>query len=125
MVSKTNSLSLSKISAEMRTYHILTKQQAKDLQQKIGIVFRDFTILEWALVHRSYLNENKSIDQKHNERLEFLGDAVLEFIVTDRLFRLFPNKSEEVLTSYRAALVQMSQLADIADMHSIFKSSKY
>lgn len=121
MASKRNTLSLSSISAEMPSNRILTKQQIKDFQQKMGIVFRDFHLLEWAFVHRSYLNESKGTDQRHNERLEFLGDAVLEFIVTDRLFRLFPDKPEGVLTSYRAALVQTSRLTDIANNLGLYE----
>lgn len=107
--------------AKTRACRILTKQQITILQQRIGIVFRDPKLLEWALTHRSYLNENKGIDQEHNERLEFLGDAVLELAVTDRLFRLFPDKPEGTLTSYRTALVNTSQLSGIADELGLYE----
>lgn len=121
MTNKRNSLSLSSVSKPARISRILTKQQITTLQQRIGVIFRNPRLLEWAFVHRSYLNEHKGIDQEHNERLEFLGDAVLEFMVTDRLFRSFPDKPEEMLTSYRAALVNTSRLADIADTLGLYE----
>ncbi|MBI1956863.1 MAG: ribonuclease III, partial [Candidatus Niyogibacteria bacterium] len=67
-----------------------------------------------ALTHRSYINENPSWPYPHNERLEFLGDAVLELVVTDHLFRSFPDKPEGDLTSIRAALVNASMLSAVA-----------
>lgn len=67
-----------------------------------------------ALTHRSYINENPSFRLGHNERFEFLGDAVLELIVTEALFAKFPDKSEGELTSFRAALVNANMLSDIA-----------
>lgn len=82
------------------------------LEQKIGITFKDKSMLDHAFVHRSYLNEND--DKESNERLEFLGDAVLELVVTDHLFRTFPALDEGVLTSYRSAIVRGSNLALIA-----------
>lgn len=121
MANKRNSLSLSSTSKPARISRILTKQQVLALQQKIGIVFRDAKLLEWAFVHCSYLNEHKGIDQEHNERLEFLGDAVLEFMVTDRLFRSFPDKPEGMLTLCRMALVNTSRLADIADTLGLYE----
>jgi ribonuclease III len=72
------------------------------------------TLLEEALTHRSYLNENKR-SQAHNERLEFLGDAVLELAVSEYLFEQFPDKNEGDLTAYRAALVRTTSLSTIAD----------
>jgi len=91
----------------------LTKLQ--ELQTKIGIQFNDQTTLKKALIHRSYLNENKDSDLSHNERLEFLGDAVLELIITEVLFHTYPKKTEGDLTSYRAATVKTSSLAESAN----------
>ena len=74
-------------------------------EESIGIVFKDKDLLKQAFIHRSYLNENPKIKMSHNERLEFLGDAVLELVVTDYLFKKYPDKAEGDLTSYRASLV--------------------
>ncbi|PIU98453.1 ribonuclease III [Candidatus Wolfebacteria bacterium CG03_land_8_20_14_0_80_40_12] len=76
-----------------------------DLEKKLGLVFKNKALLKEALTHRSYLNENPSCGKFHNERLEFLGDAVLELVVTEYLFSRFPVHSEGQLTSLRAALV--------------------
>ena len=81
---------------------------------KLGIAFRDPGILAEALTHRSYLNEHREYAGAHNERLEFLGDAVLELSVTDFLFKKFPAKPEGELTAYRAALVNTVSLAESA-----------
>lgn len=81
---------------------------------RLGITFHNLDILEEALTHRSYLNENKSA-RSHNERLEFLGDAVLELIVTRFLYDRFPTKPEGELTAFRAALVNTYSLADTAE----------
>lgn len=82
--------------------------------EKINIQFNDLSLLKRACTHRSYLNENKSAGLEHNERLEFLGDAVLELVVTSFLFKKFPNKNEGDLTSYRSALVNTNSLAKVA-----------
>lgn len=71
-------------------------------------------LLREALTHRSYINELKDPSIRHNERLEFIGDAVLELVVTDFLFKKYPDHSEGVLTSYRAALVKTDSLAEEA-----------
>lgn len=68
-----------------------------------------------AFVHRSYLNENKTSVLEHNERLEFLGDAVLELVVTEYLFKKFTDKPEGELTAYRSALVNANTLASVAE----------
>ncbi len=81
--------------------------------KKIGIKFNNLNLLREALTHRSYLNENKKAKWHHNERLEFLGDAVLELVVTDFLFHNYNNPEGE-LTSWRAALVKGSTLAKIS-----------
>ncbi len=83
-------------------------------EQKIGITFNDKTLLTQAFIHRSYLNEHREIKLDHNERLEFLGDAVLELIITDHLYKSYPEETEGALTSYRAALVNAVTLGELA-----------
>ncbi|MEK7179482.1 MAG: ribonuclease III [Patescibacteria group bacterium] len=82
--------------------------------KKLGASFNNLDLLVEALTHRSYLNEHREYVGSHNERLEFLGDAVLELAVTDFLFKKFPAKPEGELTSYRAALVNTVSLAECA-----------
>ena len=84
------------------------------LEQKLGVIFKNKNLLKEALTHRSYLNENPSWPLPHNERLEFLGDAVLELAVTEILFSRYPASPEGELTSIRSALVNYQMLADIA-----------
>lgn len=83
-------------------------------ENRIGVSFKDKELLEVAFTHRSYVNEHKTGKREHNERLEFLGDAVLELITTDFLYRRYPDKAEGDMTSYRAGLVNASTLATIA-----------
>lgn len=83
-------------------------------EKKSGIVFKNKTLLRQAFTHRSYINENKGLKLEHNERLEFLGDAVLELVVTDFLFAKYPGKDEGVLTTYRSALVNAITLSEVA-----------
>ncbi len=83
-------------------------------ENKININFHDKGLLEQAFVHRSYINENKSSGLQHNERLEFLGDAVLELVITDFLYKQYPEKDEGSLTAYRSALVNADTCAGIA-----------
>ena len=78
------------------------------------ITFKNQDLLLQALTHRSYLNENPAFGLGHNERLEFLGDAVLELIVTEKLYAEFPDKPEGELTSFRAALVNSNMLSEMA-----------
>lgn len=85
-----------------------------EFENKTGIEFKNKDFLKEAFTHRSYLNENPSWDNPHNERLEFLGDAVIELIVTEELFRKFPEKPEGELTSFRAALVNANMLSETA-----------
>lgn len=85
------------------------------LALKIAISFNDINILKQACTHRSFLNENRSAGLLHNERLEFLGDAVLELAVTNYLFKKFPNKDEGEMTSYRSALVNTNSLSKVAN----------
>ncbi len=84
------------------------------LQDALGIHFKDTRLLEQSLVHTSYLNENPKFHLYHNERLEFLGDAVLELAVTEYLFQKYPQKSEGELTNWRAALVNAKMLTQVA-----------
>ncbi|MCK4799449.1 ribonuclease III [Candidatus Parcubacteria bacterium] len=83
------------------------------LEKKIEIKFKDRNLLRQSLVHRSYLNEHKDFELDHNERLEFLGDAVLELVTTEFLYNNFANPEGE-LTNFRAALVNRKMLAIIS-----------
>ncbi|HQU07490.1 MAG: ribonuclease III [Parcubacteria group bacterium 21-54-25] len=83
--------------------------------KQLGLSFDHIDLFVEALTHRSYLNENRSVVHSHNERLEFLGDAVLELVVTHFLFMKFPEKPEGELTAYRAALVNTQSLASSAE----------
>ena len=85
------------------------------LEKKLGIEFKNKDLLKEALTHRSYLNENPSWKLPHNERLEFLGDAVLELAVTENLFNQFPQHPEGQLTSLRAALVNYQMMSEVAN----------
>ena len=84
------------------------------LMERLGVTFTQESLLRQALVHRSYLNEHRSFPLEHNERLEFLGDAVLELIVTDFLYRTYPNPEGE-LTNWRSALVNATMLSKHAN----------
>jgi len=83
-------------------------------EKKLGLKFKNKDLLIQAFVHRSYLNENPDFYLSHNERLEFLGDAVLELVVTEYLYSQYPDKSEGKLTNWRAALVNSKILARLA-----------
>jgi ribonuclease-3 len=83
----------------------------EELTKELNIKFNDISLLERALTHRSYLNENRDID-KNNERLEFLGDAVLELIISKHLYENYPNHPEGDLTSFRSAIVRTESLAE-------------
>lgn len=85
----------------------------KKLEEQIGIKFKDYHLLRNAFVHRSYLNEHRDSQYESNERLEFLGDAVLELVVTEYLYSNYPNPEGE-LTNWRSALVKGEMLAKIA-----------
>ena len=86
----------------------------EEIQQVLGVSFNKISLLEQSLVHRSYLNENPDCSLSSNERLEFLGDAVLGLIVADNLYRDFPHLSEGDMTRLRAYLVRQETLADVA-----------
>ncbi len=83
-------------------------------EDKFSLKFKNKDLLLQALTHRSYLNEKPSWRLGHNERLEFLGDAVLELVVTEELYGKFPERPEGELTSFRAALVNARMLSDVS-----------
>ncbi|MFZ1655088.1 MAG: ribonuclease III [Candidatus Moraniibacteriota bacterium] len=86
---------------------------AKKIAKTLGIKIGNTALFQEAVTHRSYLNEHKSHPVPHNERLEFLGDAVLELVVTERLYADFPERPEGELTALRAALVNSDMLAKV------------
>ena len=85
-----------------------------EFEKKTKIVFKDKDLLKQAFIHRSYINENPKTGMAHNERLEFLGDAVLELIVTDFLYKKFPTYTEGELTALRSALVNAVIISEVA-----------
>jgi len=90
-----------------------TQKDFLALAKSLGVEFKNLQLLTQALVHRSYLNEHRDFGLDHNERLEFLGDAVLELVVTEHLYINYPNPEGE-LTNWRASLVNATMLADLA-----------
>ncbi len=84
------------------------------LENTLGVIFKDQDLLKQAFVHRSYLNEHPQFRLHHNERLEFLGDAVLELVVTEYLYYHYPDNPEGELTSWRASLVNAKMLSGVA-----------
>jgi ribonuclease-3 len=92
------------------------------LQQTIGITFRDTALLQQAFIHSSYINENPGFHLPDNERLEFLGDALLSFVVAQKLYHEFPHFGEGELTEIRILLVRQETLAQLA---SILKLGDY
>jgi len=84
-------------------------------EKKLGLKFKNKDLLTQAFVHRSYLNENPEFGLDQNERLEFLGDAVLELIITEHLYKEHPEKAEGELTNWRAALVNAKMLTTVAE----------
>ena len=87
----------------------------ESLAEHIGVAFSDISLLRAACTHRSYLNENRGSGLEHNERLEFLGDAVLELVVTSFLYKKYPTKPEGQLTAYRSAIVNTVSLTKVAE----------
>jgi ribonuclease-3 len=92
-------------------HYLMTNENLEILCQHLGYQFKDLELLKRALTHRSYLNEAREDQPEHNERIEFLGDAVLELITTEHLFHKYPKRKEGELTSFRAALVRTESLA--------------
>ncbi len=88
--------------------------QFSDFEKKTKVIFNDKDLLKQAFIHRSYINENVNTSLSHNERLEFLGDAVLELIVTDFLYKKYPKYTEGELTSIRSALVNATIISEVA-----------
>ena len=88
--------------------------ELSDLQDTLGIIFSDPSLLQQALVHRSYLHENPDFALPSNERLEFLGDSLLGLVIAEKLYTEFPNLPEGGMTKLRAALVRKETLARLA-----------
>ncbi|MEK7545238.1 MAG: ribonuclease III [Patescibacteria group bacterium] len=86
----------------------------QSLEKKIGLTFKNKDLLKMAFIHRSYMNEHKDGSIGHNERLEFLGDAVLELVVTEYLYIHYPDHDEGEMTNWRSALVKGNNLANVA-----------
>jgi ribonuclease-3 len=91
------------------------KKNFEELAKHIKVDFSDIALLETACTHRSFLNENRNKAMEHNERLEFLGDAVLELVVTSFLYRKYPQKAEGALTAYRSSIVNTVSLTKVAE----------
>lgn len=90
-----------------------TDKEYLELAKDLNLEFNDISLLKQSLVHRSYLNEHRDFPLDHNERLEFLGDAVLELVVTEYLYLNYPNPEGE-LTNWRASLVNSKMLAQLS-----------
>lgn len=96
-------------------------------EEKIGLEFNNKELLKTALTHRSYVNEHQQETIEHNERLEYLGDAVLELVATHYLYKKFSQETEGVLTAYRSALVNtvsLSQVAEKLEVNNFLRLSK-
>ncbi len=98
----------------MPTPHEDSRPEFSVFERHIGVTFKNRELLRQAFTHRSYVNEHREGNIEHNERLEFLGDAVLELVVTRFLFDAFPTQTEGDLTAYRAALVNTNTLSSVA-----------
>jgi ribonuclease III len=96
--------------------HIMEHSTAdyEQFAQHLGVTFKDIMLFREAFTHRSYLNEHRGNGMRHNERLEFLGDAVLELVMTEYLFAAYPEEPEGRLTAYRSALVNTNSISDAA-----------
>jgi len=92
----------------------MNQQQPSDLEKKLKLKFKQTRLLKQSLIHRSYLNESRGDQLQSNERLEFLGDAILSFCISEKLYRQFPNYPEGDLTNIRSNLVKTTSLAAIA-----------
>lgn len=99
----------------------------EEFKKNNSITFNNNALLEQAFIHRSYINENPRTGLVHNERLEFLGDAVLELVVTEFLYEKYPHQNEGDLTAYRSALVNavtLGELASTLSFNDMIKLSK-
>lgn len=104
----------------------MAEPQLSELENRLEVSFKNKELLETALTHRSYLNENPNTKLPHNERLEFLGDAVLELVVTEHLYTTY-DMPEGDLTNLRAAIVRGEMLSKIAqnwDLDNFLRLSK-
>jgi ribonuclease III len=102
-------------------------EQILKLESKLKYEFKDKSLLKLALVHRSYINEHPEYKRGHNERVEYLGDAVLELVVSEYLYNKFSDATEGKLTNWRASLVNtrnLSEVAHILDLNSYLYLSK-
>ncbi len=102
-------------------------KEIKEFEKKIGLEFKNKDLIDLAFTHRSYLNENRDKVKEHNERIEFLGDAVLELVVTEMLYNKFPGMKEGEMTTIRSALVNTDSLSKQASklgMEDYLKMSK-
>ncbi|MBI2634220.1 ribonuclease III [Candidatus Peregrinibacteria bacterium] len=90
-------------------------EKFQKLEKKIGIKFKNKELLEKAFIHKSYINEHRGGHLEDNERLEFLGDAVLELIATNHLFHKYPDQNEGQMTAFRSALVKGKHLAEVSN----------
>jgi ribonuclease III len=90
-------------------------ENIENFEQLINTKFNNLDLLRQALTHRSYINEHRGAKFGHNERLEFLGDAVLELVITHYLYEKYPGKTEGDLTAIRSALVNADTCAKVAD----------
>lgn len=105
----------------------MNKTNFSKFEEKAGVEFKDKDLLKQAFTHRSYINENRGLKLGHNERLEFLGDAVLELVITDYLYAKLKDSSEGQLTSLRSALVNAdtcSLMAQTLGMNEFLLLSK-
>ncbi len=93
----------------------MSSKELAQFQERIGYRFKDPKLLGQAITHRSYLNEHPDWPTGHNERLEFLGDAVLELVVTEYLYEHYPSTQEGEMTNWRAALVNANMLSGITN----------
>src|SRR6476620_11438504 len=91
-----------------------TNARTKELEARLGHTFRNAALCETAMTHTSWVNESGQPERSDNERLEFLGDAVLDLVVSDLLMRRFPDRREGDLSRARAALVSETALAQVA-----------
>lgn len=92
----------------------MKEKEFDGFEKLIGMEFKDKDLLRQAFTHRSFLNEHKNLKGRHNERLEFLGDAVLELVITHYLYDEYPEKNEGDMTSIRSALVNATTCAEVA-----------
>ena len=90
------------------------KNNYSALEKKTGIKFKNIDLINKAFIHKSYINENRDQGIKHNERLEFLGDSVLELATTHHLFHKYKDQDEGKMTAFRSALVKGKHLAEVA-----------